>query len=213
MLDHLTDWVIDAMETLGYLGFMIILIIERVFPPIPSELVLPLAGFLASQDRFSFITLMLVGAVGATAGSYILYGLGRCLGERRARRLIQRVGGWLLLKEEDFDRSQAWFDRYGGSAVLTGQCVPGVRSLVAVPAGITRMPLLRFGLYTAAGSSVWNGALIGLGWTLGSQWHLVQDYTEILQYVVLAAIVAAIAIFLLRRLRERASSRPRADLS
>lgn len=189
-----------VIETLGYVGVAVVLALESVFPPIPSEAVLPLTGFLVSQGRMSFVGALVASTVGAVVGALVLYWLGYTLGEDRIRALVKKHGRWMLLTEEDLDRSQAWFDRHGRVAVLIGRLAPLVRSLVSIPAGVTRMPLLTFTVYTTIGSAIWNAVLIGAGWLLGENWTYVQEYQQYFGYGVLAALGLAIAWFVWGRL-------------
>ena len=204
MLDFLGDtlaWVTRIIDTLGYPGLAFVLALESVFPPIPSEAVLPLAGFLVSQGRMTFVGAVVAATIGSVVGALILYWLGFALGERRVRQLVARYGRWALLTEDDLDRSQAWFDRHGRAAVFIGRLAPLVRSLVSVPAGVARMDLVPFVVYTALGSALWNTVLIGAGWLLGESWSRVQEYQQLFAYGVMAALGLAVAWFVVRRLR------------
>ena len=198
-LGNLAAWITDVIEALGYVGVAMLIALENVFPPIPSEAILPLSGFLAGQGRFWLPLVVLAATVGSVMGALVLYGISRWLGEERVRRLVTRYGRWLTIGEEDLDRAQGWFDRHGSAVVFLGRLVPVVRSLVSIPAGVERMPLGRFTLYTALGSGLWNVALIGLGWVLGDRWEVVRSYTRVLEYGVLALLVGAIVWFLRRR--------------
>jgi membrane protein DedA with SNARE-associated domain len=197
-------WVTRVIESLGYVGVAALIALENVFPPIPSELILPLTGFLAGQGRFWLPAAVLAATVGSVVGALILYGLARWLGEHRLRSFVGSFGKFFLLKEGDLDRASTWFERHGGKAVLIGRLVPVVRSLVSIPAGLALMPLPRFVLYTAIGSAVWNGAVISLGWALGDRWEEVQRYGQVLEYAVLAALVVGIGWFVLKRWRHQA---------
>jgi membrane protein DedA with SNARE-associated domain len=216
MLDFLGDtfsWVTSLIETLGYVGVAVVLALESVFPPIPSEAVLPLTGFLVSQGRMSFVGALVASTIGAVIGALILYWLGYALGEDRVRTLVTQHGRWMLLTEEDLDRAHAWFEHHGRIAVLIGRLAPFVRSMVSIPAGVTRMPLLTFTVYTTIGSALWNAALIGAGWLLGASWMHVQAYQQYVAYAVFAALGLVIAWFVWRRLgtassREAQPGRP-----
>lgn len=201
LLPGLVEWVRDVIGALGYVGVAVLTALETVFPPIPSEIVLPLAGSLIDDGRFSFVWLVVAATVGSVAGATVLYGLGWWIKPDRLTWLVRRFGRYALIDEDDLDRAQGWFDRHGGKAVLIGRCVPGIRSLISIPAGIERMPVGRFLGYTAVGSAIWNGALIGVGWVLGEQWHRVQDYVEILEYLVIGVAVVLVGWFLRRRMR------------
>ena len=172
--------------------------------PIPSALVLPLSGFLVGQGRFAFVPLLMwTTVVGAVAPSLILYVAGRWLGEERLRRFLRRLGRVVLVRESDLDKASGWFERHGGAAVLICRLVPGVGSLISVPAGIERMGLWRFVLYTGLGSGLWNGLFIGLGWCLGTRWGLAGQYEHAALYAVVAAVSGGLLWLLWRRLSTR----------
>lgn len=203
--------VTDIVERFGYPGISLLIALETVFPPLPSEVILPLAGFMVGQGRFNIVGVMVSATLGSVVGALLLYGFAAWFGNVRLASFINRYGKYALLSEADLLRSYEWFDRHSTRAVFIGRLVPGVRSLISLPAGVTRMPLPAFVLYTALGSAVWNGLLVGFGWWLGSRWDQVQQYTSILQYAVIAVILAAIAWFVWSRLpaRRRFGSRSR----
>lgn len=187
MGESLAAWVYDVIQSFGYAGVAFLMLAENLFPPIPSEVILPLTGFLVEQGSLVFLPALVVATVGSLVGALVLYALGRWGG----RELILRHGRVLRLKEADLDRADGWFDRYGGAVVLFGRIVPGVRSLVSIPAGLSEMPLGRFVLLTALGSGVWNTLLIGLGWLLGENWPRVAGVLGSVSDVVLALLVGA----------------------
>ena len=200
MLEDIGQWVGDVMGSLGYVGLALLLVIENLFPPIPSEVVLPLAGFFVGRGDFTFWGALLAATIGATAGALVLYGLGRWGG----RALVLRYGRWLRVSEEDLDRADGWFARHGDLLVLGARVVPGARSVVSIPAGTSRMPLRRFTVLTIVGSAVWNAVLIGAGVILGANWNRVSGWVGSYSDVVLVAVVAAAFLYLLiRRLRRR----------
>ena len=205
MLSNLATWVQDVIESLGYLGVALLVIAENLFPPIPSEIVLPFAGFVARRGDGSVIVMVLAATIGSVLGALILYAIAAAIGPERIHRFVVRFGRWFGVKENDMVRAEEWFDRRSNISVLVGRCVPLIRSLVSIPAGFRRMKLARFTLLTAIGSAVWNIALIGAGAALGDQWDRVGDYVGVLQWVVIAALVAAVARFLLMKLRARRS--------
>jgi len=203
MFDGLTTWVTDVIDALGYPGVAFLVALESVFPPIPSEVVLPLSGFVAGRGDASLVGMIVAATVGSVVGALVLYGLAAWIGRDRLHRFVGRWGRWFQVKPNDLERAEAWFDRRALAAVLLGRCVPLIRSVVSVPAGFRRMPLLRFTAATAAGSLVWNVALIGAGALLGDRWETVGDYVGILQWLVIVSIAALAVWFLGRRLGRR----------
>lgn len=203
MFDSLTTWVTDVIDALGYPGVAFLVALESVFPPIPSEVVLPLSGFVAGRGDASLVGMIVAATVGSVVGAWVLYGVAALIGRDRLHRFVGRWGRWFQVKPGDLERAEAWFDKRALAAVLLGRCVPLIRSIVSIPAGFRRMPLLRFTLATAAGSLVWNVALIGAGALLGDRWETVGDYVGILQWLVVVSIVALVGWFLWRRLGRR----------
>jgi membrane protein DedA with SNARE-associated domain len=199
VFNWIAEWVTSVIETLGYPGLTVLVALENIFPPIPSELILPLAGFLTGQNRFSFPLVLVATTLGSLLGALLLYGIGMVAGQRGVRRLFERYGHLALLTPDDLSRAERWFDRYGPVAVFIGRLIPVVRSLVSIPAGYRRMPVGQFLLLTGFGSVLWNGALVSLGWILGENWHQVEDYVGWLQYLVIAALVFLILRFVWKR--------------
>jgi membrane protein DedA with SNARE-associated domain len=193
-------WIVGLVETLGYSGLAVVVALENVFPPIPSEAVLPLAGYLVSQGRMTLWGAVLASTVGSVAGALILYWLGAAWGEQRVRGLVKRYGRWLGVDEHNLDRAQAWFEHHGRLAVFVARLAPLTRSLISVPAGVARMPMGPFLVYTAVGSGIWNAVLIGAGLLLGAKWQLVEQYQSVLGTVVVGLLVLAVAWFVGRRL-------------
>ncbi len=202
----LTEWARDVLTGLGYPGVVILIIIESVFPPIPSEIILPLAGFLASEGEFQLVLLIGAATVGSVLGALVPYVLARSVPFATLTRWFERYGRYALTGPEDLDKSMEWFDRYARWAVLLGRLMPGIRSLVSVPAGVARMNLAEFIFLTAIGSAIWNAALILTGWLLGSQWSRASEYTDIFELIVIAAVAVVAVSFVTRRLRRRWSS-------
>ena len=202
MLQNIIDWVISVMEAIGSPGVGLAVFLENVFPPIPSEVILPLAGFTASQGSINVVAAFIWATVGSLTGAYFLYYLGAAIGAHRLRK----IAAWMwLVKVEDVDNALAWFDKYGKASILIGRVIPGIRSLISIPAGIDRMNPLTFGLYTLLGSSIWNALLIYCGWILGENWHAVEgvidQYSKVV-YALVALALVAVFIWLLRRARQ-----------
>jgi len=206
VLSGISDWVTNIVETLGYFGVAALITLENVFPPLPSELILPLAGFETGRGQFNYFLMVIAATAGSVVGAIILYYVAHFVGEHRIRALIRRYGKWFQVTEKDLDRADAWFDRYSSLAVLICRCVPLVRSVVSLPAGLRRMNMARFLLFTAIGSAVWNAALIGAGWALGDNWEVVGTYVGYFQYVVIALVVLAVVWFFWRRVSNRQSA-------
>ena len=191
----MSQWVLNTIESLGYLGLALLLIAENLFPPIPSEVVLPLAGFLVGRGDLSFFGALVAATFGSVAGALILYAMGRWGG----RRLVLRYGRWLRVDHESLTRAEGWFKRWGDWVVLVARVVPVARSIVSIPAGTMQMPLLRFTLLTTIGSAVWNTALIGGGVILGANWTTVQHWVGSYSDVALVVLAVGAGVFLLLR--------------
>lgn len=202
----MTAFVEDTIASLGYVGVAILVALESLFPPIPSEAVLPLAGFAAGRGEASLAGMIAAATIGSVAGSWALYAVASRIGPERAHRVVERHGRRLGVRTHHLQRAEHWFDRRATSAVLLGRCVPLVRSLVSVPAGFRSMRLVPFTVLTAIGSAVWNTTLIVAGALLGDRWTRVGDVVGVVQWIVLAAITVLLAVRLARR-RSRARAR------
>jgi membrane protein DedA with SNARE-associated domain len=185
----LFDWITGLVQQMGYLGVALLMFLENVFPPIPSELIMPLAGFNAAQGQMSIWLVILAGTIGSLAGAYLWYVLGRRLGMQRLCRLADRHGRWLTMSRRDVDQARDWFDRRGGVAVLIGRLVPAIRTLISVPAGIARMPVWAFLAYSAVGTLLWTAFLAGAGYLLQSQYDRVEAWLNPISNIIVAAVV------------------------
>ena len=191
----MTEWILEFIQTWGALGVALLMFVENIFPPIPSEVVLPLAGYRASQGDLSVIVGLIAGTAGSIAGVTLWYYAGRLVGTDRLKRLAGRHGRWLTLTPRDVDRANAWFDRHGGKAVLFGRLVPGVRTMISIPAGVCGMPLGRFLAMSTLGSFLWSAVLIFSGWFLGAGFEQVEAWISPVGNVVIGA---AILIYIYR---------------
>jgi membrane protein DedA with SNARE-associated domain len=200
----LIGFVLSTIDSLGEIGVGALILLESLVPPIPSEVVLPAAGALIYFGDLSGPLTMFWATLGSVIGALILYGAGRAFGEERTRRVLLAIP---LVEVADVDRADAWFARRGEAAVFVGRLIPGIRSLVSLPAGAASMPLGRFVVLTTVGSFIWNAALIGAGWLLGTQWHVVEAHIDLFNNLVYLAIGAAIAVFVMRRLATRRRQR------
>ena len=216
MLGDLANWVQDVINQFGYFGVALLVVIENVFPPIPSEIVLPFAGFVAqqgasavnaaadaAQSDTTVVGMMIAATVGSVVGALILYFVSAAIGPERLRAFVERFGKWFGVKSADLVRAEAWFDRRSTAAVLVGRCVPLIRSIVSIPAGFRRMKLTSFVVLTAIGSAVWNIALIGAGAVLGDQWERVGEYVGVFQWLVIGAILVLLVRFVVSRVKNR----------
>jgi membrane protein DedA with SNARE-associated domain len=193
MFNSLATWVQDVIEQLGYLGVALLVVLENVFPPIPSEIVLPFAGFVAQRGSDSVVLMILAATVGSVIGALIMYWIAAIIGDERLHAFTRKFGKWVQIREADLTRAEEWFDRHAVSAVLVGRCVPLIRSVVSIPAGFRRMKLIPYIAYTFLGSLVWNIALVGAGAILGENWERVEPVVEAFQWIVIVLVIAAVA--------------------
>jgi membrane protein DedA with SNARE-associated domain len=203
-LSTLADWVVSLMELIGPPGAAIAVGLDNLFPPIPSEVVLPIAGLAASRGSFTLFEAIAWTTFGSVFGAFILYGLGRWLGAERLARIADKLP---LVKGEDVEKSVAWFERHGSAAVFFGRMVPLFRSLISIPAGVAKMHWWKFGLLTTAGSLIWNSIFVLAGFFLGENWHVVEQYAEIFQTIVIVVVVVAVVWFVIVRVRSILAAR------
>lgn len=203
-LSGVAGWAVDLMETLGGPGAGLAIAAENLFPPIPSEVILPLAGFTASRGSFTIAEALFWTTAGSIVGALALYTLGVLLGRDRMRAIWDRLP---LVKMSDLDRTEAWFERHGRKAVFFGRMIPIFRSLISIPAGIERMPLGIFAGLTLAGSLIWNSVFVLAGYFLGENWHVVEEYAGWFQRVVILAVVVGVAWWVVTRVRQHTRSR------
>jgi membrane protein DedA with SNARE-associated domain len=198
-LGGIAGWAVSLMESLGGPGAGLAIAIENLFPPLPSEVILPLAGFTASRGELSLVEALIWTTVGSVVGAVVLYGLGAALGLDRTRALAERMP---LLKGSDVDHASEWLSRHGKKAVFFGRMIPVFRSFISIPAGVNRMPITQFVLLTALGSGIWNTAFVLAGFTLGENWARVEPYAGTFQTAVIAIIIIVIAYAVVKRVRE-----------
>lgn len=199
--DGFIGWVLSLMTTVGEVGVGLAVFIETFVPPIPSEAVLPGAGFLAWDGRMNVWWAIVAATLGGLIGAWIWYAAGAALGRTRTRWIFEKVP---LLETADFDKAEAFFSRWGGAAVFFGRCVPLVRSFISIPAGVERMGLGVFTLYTTVGSLIWNGIWIGLGFVFGPAIEpVLEQWSGVLSTIVLVVIALAVLWFVVVRVRKR----------
>lgn len=203
----IAGWATDLMDKLGAPGAGLAIALENLFPPLPSEIILPLAGFTAAQGRMSLVAALVWTTVGSVVGALVLYGIGALIGRDRIRALVARLP---LVKLSDLDRTEAWFARHGGKAVFFGRMIPIFRSLVSVPAGVERMRMATFLIYTCLGSLLWNTTFVLAGYQLGDNWRTVEEYVGVYSKGVLALAVLGAALFVVVRIVKARSAKARA---
>jgi membrane protein DedA with SNARE-associated domain len=201
-LGGLTGWVASVIEALGEVGVGLLVALENLVPPIPSEIVLAMAGYLAGEGRVALVFVLIAATAGSVLGALVLYWLGYALGEDRLRRWLDRIP---LVDADDLEKADRWFERRAKAAVLFGRCAPVVRSLVSIPAGANHMPLGQFTVFTAIGSGVWNSIFVGGGYALGSKWQQVERYSHWFDYAVGAFFAVAVGSWAVKKLRKRAA--------
>lgn len=193
------QWAIDVMGMLGAPGIGVLVAAENLFPPIPSEVILPLGGFAAQRGEFTVIEAIAWATLGSVVGAFLLYGLGRLLGHDRMVWLADKIP---LVDSNDITKTVTWFARHGTKAVFFGRMLPIFRSLISIPAGIEKMPMLTFGLLTTAGSLIWNTIFVMAGFFLGSQWDVVLEYADVFQNVIIVLVVLAVIWWVASKVRK-----------
>ncbi|MBN1239228.1 MAG: DedA family protein [Gammaproteobacteria bacterium] len=194
----MSDWVIGLVEAGSYWGIVLLMTIENVFPPIPSELIMPLAGYLAAQDHVTLWGAVLAGTAGSVFGALPLYWLGARIGSERIKRFADRHGRWLTITRGDLERAEHWFDRRGWLAVFVCRLIPGIRSLISIPAGVRRMNMALFLLVTTVGTGMWAALLGSVGYFLGRNYQQVERYVGWVSWAVIGALVAWYVIRVVR---------------
>ncbi|MEU4833540.1 DedA family protein [Streptosporangium sp. NPDC023615] len=202
--DGIAGWAISLMETLGAPGAGLAIALENLFPPLPSEVILPLAGFTASQGDMRLFDVVVWTTLGSVIGALALYAVGALLGRNRVVAIASKLP---LINVADIERTEAWFARHGKKTVFFGRMIPIFRSLISIPAGVERMPITIFTLLTTMGSLIWNTVFVMAGYLLGEQWELVEQYMGIVSKAVLGIVILAIVIFVVVRVSDRRKGR------
>lgn len=200
--DGFSGWVNNVMGTLGEPGAGLLVALENLFPPLPSEVILPLAGFYASLGTLNLASAIFWTTLGSLVGAWALYGLGAWLGRDRLLRIVDKMP---FVDVADMLKAEAWFTKHGYPSIFIGRLVPIVRSLISIPAGLVKMPFLLFSIFTVIGSGLWNSALILAGYALGENWHVVEKYVGYFQYVVIAAVLVLGVWYVVTRVRKHRS--------
>lgn len=185
----MTKWILNLIYSTGYFGIVLLMFIENVFPPIPSEYIMPLAGFLVAEDKFSLTGVILAGTLGSVLGALPLYFFGKKVGEEGLKKFADNYGKWLTLSREDIERANVWFEKYGAIAVFLCRLVPGIRSFISIPAGINKMNLISFLFYTTLGSAIWTAILASAGYFLRANFREVEEYLDYVSFAVFGTII------------------------
>ncbi|MBO2537704.1 DedA family protein [Rummeliibacillus suwonensis] len=197
------NWIIEIMNSYGYIGILFLIALENIFPPIPSEVILTFSGFLTTTSDVTVLGVIIFSTLGSVVGAIILYGIGRILDVERLEKTVERWGHLLRLTKKDIQKADAWFRRIGVWAVLIGRLVPLVRSLISIPAGMARMNFSIFLFFTTIGSLIWNSVLVNLGAALGSSWDTIAGYIETYSHIVVILLAVLFMLFIVWFIKSR----------
>lgn len=200
-MDTISQWVLVMMDKLGLLGVTLMMFLENVFPPIPSELIMPAAGFSAAMGQMHLIAVIFAGILGSVLGALPLYYLGTILDEKRLYHLAVKYGKYFLIQPDDVTSAQRWFNKYGKSVVFFGRMIPAIRSLISIPAGMARMPMLPFLMLTTLGSAIWTTLLAYAGYVLGANYNTVSTFIEPISKIVVLLVLAITVIIVFIRIK------------
>lgn len=207
-LSGFSGWTVTIMETLGPIGVGIMVFLDNIFPPIPSELVLPLAGFTSSQGQMNIVLAIVFATIGSVVGAVLLWALGKWIGLERIAAIALKMP---LVDVDDVHTTVAWFDRHGDKAVFFGRMIPIFRSLISIPAGMRDMALVKFVALTTAGSAIWNTILIVAGFYLGENWSIVETYAGYFQTLVIIAVIVFVIVWIVFKVRKSRRKRAAAE--
>lgn len=203
MLGSIAAWIINVISTLGYPGIVLTMAIESALIPLPSEIIMPFSGYLASTGQFNLVLVILMGAVGNTLGSLVAYGLGYWGHEKVVRRFIRNYGKYILISEKELSSMERFMHKYHGISVLIARFTPGVRTIISLPAGIAKLPLTQFITLTFIGTLLWSALLAWIGYTLGQNWKGLENYFHKFEALIGILIILALGTYIWKRLRER----------
>ena len=199
----LEEWVLSVMEKLGYLGIAFLMFLDNIFPPIPSEIIMPSAGYTASKGDLSLIGVIIAGSAGSLIAAIILYWIGRKIPEQRLFTFIEHYGKFLRIKITDLEKALGWFNQHGHKIVFFGRMIPAVRSLISIPAGMSKMPFWKFMFYSGLGTIIWTTFLACVGYYFGENQQLMQQIFSQVSHVIIGLVLLVIAIILYRRHRRK----------
>lgn len=199
----MTDWIISIMEQLGYFGIALLMFLDNVFPPIPSEVIMPSAGFAASKGQLLLSGVIIAGSIGSLVAAALLYWVGRKIPNQSLFNWVDRYGKYLFIKSEDVKKALDWFEKYGHRVVFFGRMVPAVRSLISIPAGMSHMPFWKFMLYSSVGTIIWTTFLACVGYYFGNNIELMQQIFSRVGYVIIAIVFILVAYFFYKKSKAR----------
>jgi membrane protein DedA with SNARE-associated domain len=197
----MVEWINSLMSNLGYWGIGLLMFAENIFPPIPSELIMPLAGFTVAQGKMNFSVAVLAGTIGTMLGTYAWYYLGRLVNYERLGGWIDRYGKWIGVSVKEIDRVNDWFNIHGRNAVFFGRMVPGIRTLISLPAGMNKMSLLTFTIYSLIGTFIWTLALTAAGFLLGENYGSIEKYLAPISKFILFGLISLFGYWVFRKIR------------
>lgn len=199
----MTDWIISIMEQLGYFGIALLMFLDNVFPPIPSEVIMPSAGFAASKGQLLLSGVIIAGSIGSLVAAALLYWVGRKIPNQSIFNWVDRYGKYLFIKSEDVKKALDWFEKYGHRVVFFGRMVPAVRSLISIPAGMSHMPFWKFMLYSSVGTIIWTTFLACVGYYFGNNIELMQQIFNRVGYVIIVIVLILVAYFFYKKSKAR----------
>ena len=202
MVESVANWVVNVISTLGYPGIFITMAIESALIPLPSEIIMPFSGFLASTGKFDLNLVALAGALGNVGGSLIAYGIGFYGHEKLVRRFIRKFGKWILVSEKELDETEKLLHRFKDLVVLGSRVIPGVRTVISLPCGFAKLPLGRFIVLTFIGSLIWSYFLAWIGFVLGQNWHSIGPYFHKADVLIIAVIVGSIGFYIYHKIKQ-----------
>ena len=200
------NWIMEVMNTYGYIGILLLIAVENIFPPIPSEVILTFGGFMTTTSNMSIIGVIVVSTIGSVVGAIVLYGIGVLIDVNRLEKIVDKWGHLLRLTSKDIDKANAWFHKFGVWAVFLGRLVPLVRSLISIPAGMAHMNFGIFLLFTTVGSLIWNSVLVSVGAAVGGSWSTIIGYMDTYSNITLLVLVVIFVLFILLFLKNRVKS-------
>jgi membrane protein DedA with SNARE-associated domain len=193
------DWIVNTVNTLGYLGIALLMFLENVFPPIPSEVIMPLAGFVVIRGDLNFVYVVISGVIGSVLGALPWYFLGRVWGLKRIKKLADSYGKWLTLSSQDIETAKKWFDNRDQKTVCFSRLIPGIRTYISVPAGISKMPLLPFLFYSTLGTILWVSILAYAGYLLGENYEKIKTFLAPISTLIIAGLIIGFVVWVIRR--------------